>query len=68
MRDLVAELEEEGSELHHKYMKLSEFLDSKGVHKHVDPQQIVLLQDQKVVMAEYLSILANRVRLLKEKK
>ena len=66
-RDLIAELEEEGSELHHKYMKLSEFLDSKGAMQ-IDPQQLHLLQDQKEVMADYLSILSNRVRLLKGKK
>ena len=66
-RDLIAELELEGTVLNSKYINLCNFLDSRNVGK-VDPQQIVLLREQKICMQEYLSILANRVMLLKRSK
>ncbi len=64
-RDLIKELEEEGSELNAKYINLCSFLDSKKAMQ-IEVQQLHLLQDQKKVMAEYLGILSNRVNLLKK--
>ncbi len=63
-RDIIAELEKEGSELNAKYIKLNDFLYTKA-YGNLDPQQQVLLVEQKHIMADYLGILANRVNLLK---
>jgi len=60
----LQELEEEGNSLNSKYVKLVASIKSKAWSK-IQPHQQALMLEQKSIMAEYLAVLANRIKQIK---